>query len=157
MNMQFNKIRNLQYLSDLIDILICFIPALSTYYIIDIQSYFERMGVSELTSIIYLFYFIAVIVANNGRTIGNNITNTSIINGTSGGKSTLLLILRGILISIIIFLIPDMITNKLMYLVIPLLLLLPFRFNKNNFIIYSFLNLLLNLTFISSNKNIMND
>jgi len=156
MNMQFNKIRNRQYLSDLVDVLICFTSALLTYYIIDIQSYFERVGVFELTSIIYLFYFITVIVTNNGSTIGNNITKTSIINITSGEKSTLLLILRGILISSIILLIPNMFTNKLMYLVIPLLLLIPIRFKRNNYIIFSILNMTLKLAFISSDDIINN-
>lgn len=150
--MESNEIRNRQYFSDFVDMIICFIPAILTYSLTGIQQYYERLGIFEIMAIIYLFYSIIVIITNDGRSIGNILSKTSMIYVNSGNKSVLLYLLRVIIISFIIFSIPEMVEGNYLLLAISLLLFLPIRFKKNRVAIFSLLNRGSLLTFISSVK-----
>ena len=87
--MKKKGIRYKQYISDLIDISLCISPAIISFFITDVQKYFNYLGILVLLSIIYFFYCILILFSSKGRTVGNAILRIKLINSKTGERTFL--------------------------------------------------------------------
>lgn len=144
-----NNILKKQLLSEIIDITICVIPAIGSYYLTELKFQFSSINVLYLLSIIYFVYGILLTFIADGRSIGDNIMKIELISTKTGNKSKASFLIREVIKSGSIFYIADLQNIEYIVIIVIFLLLFPFKFTLNKYIYYSLLSFGSKSTFIA--------
>jgi len=138
-----------QYMSDLIDLLICLFTATISYYFLNkdlVQSY---TNLKELTSFIYLFYSSIIFLTLSGVTVGNTIFNIKLIFIKNIKISNYYFLLRSIVIALLIYTMPINPLQDILFFILIIIVIFPQKYKKDNYIQYSLLNKILNVSFVA--------
>ncbi|MBN2423475.1 MAG: RDD family protein [Calditrichaceae bacterium] len=143
-------------ISETIDLILCMILAILSYYFSTIKSEILNLNIVHLLSFFYFLYGISLTFLSNGMSIGDKITRIELIRTKTGERSKLIFLFRVIVKAISIYLIADIQYINYITILIILFLFFPIKLKSGKNIYYSNLSLLTKADFrrqnISANR-----
>lgn len=132
-----NNILLRQYLSEGIDLILCFIPSIGISYFISINA---MLNIQNVFPSVYFIYGLLSTFLGHGKTIGDMLNNLVMIRINTGRTSTILFFGRQTIKVMILFMVSNYEMLNIASALMIFFLIFPFRFQLHKYVCYSLLS-----------------